>query len=101
MVLAIASIASGLATSATYIGTTIYGFTGSGIAAGSAAAAAQSAVGNVAAGSAFSIAQSLAMKGILGAVGASGIGLTSIGIIMLLIWIFYFFLNCFIDKYIK
>lgn len=52
------------------------GFTASGIAAGSAAAAYQSIVGNVAAGSIFSVLQSTGAAGI-GAVGKAVIGAAS------------------------
>jgi len=55
---------------------TVAGFTSSGIAAGSAAAAMQAGIGNVVGGSAFAVAQSLGASGVFATLGAvSGVGL--------------------------
>ena len=50
------------------------GFTSGGVAAGSTAAAAQSVIGNVAAGSAFSYMQSVGAATVLGTAGAPVVG---------------------------
>ena len=52
----------------------IAGFTSSGVAGGSAAAAVQSAIGNVAAGSAFSFLQSVGATTLIGTAGAPVFG---------------------------
>ena len=48
------------------------GFTASGVAAGSMAAGLQATIGNVAAGTAFAAAQSLAATGMIATIGATG-----------------------------
>ena len=54
------------------------GFTSSGVAAGSAAAAVQAGIGNVAAGSAFATMQSLAATTVVGTVGAAVAGTAAV-----------------------
>ena len=68
-------IGGGLAT-ALGVGGSLLGFGTAGIVAGSAAAATQAAIGNVAAGSAFAVLTSLGMKGIFAGTAIGG-GITS------------------------
>jgi hypothetical protein len=74
LALLVTSVVAGLVTVASFA-TKAIGFTGAGIAAASKAAFIQSSIGNVAAGSTFAVAQSLAAKGVISTVGLfSGIG---------------------------
>jgi len=75
---AIATTATGGAMGATGGLLTLYGFTTSGIAAGSMAAGAQAAVGNVVAGSAFAAFQYLGAVGVIAGVGIGG-GVVALG----------------------
>ena len=64
-------VAGGIATTASSIITGL-GFTSTGIAGSSAAAAIQSGIGNVAAGSLFATVQSLGATGVIASVGVLG-----------------------------
>ncbi|CAK59788.1 unnamed protein product (macronuclear) [Paramecium tetraurelia] len=66
-------IVAGTSTALTKAGLALYGFSSIGPVAGSFAAAAQAGIGSVASGSAFSIAQGLAMSGI-GSIALPAIG---------------------------
>ena len=68
-------IGGGIAT-ALGVGGSLLGFGTAGIVAGSAAAATQAAIGNVAAGSAFAVLTSLGMKGVIAGTAIGG-GITS------------------------
>lgn len=70
---------AGLFAGVVSIGLSLFGFGSSGIVAGSAAAAMQSTIGNVAAGSAFATLQSLGASGTFVAVGTLGAGAAGVG----------------------
>lgn len=57
------------------------GFTAGGVAAGTAAAAAQAGIGNVVAGSAFAAAQSVAAMGVGSAIVSVGVPLAAVGLL--------------------
>ena len=59
---------------------TLLGFGGAGVVAGSAAAAIQAAIGNVAAGSTFATMTSLGMTGVLSTLSSTGVGSIVAGI---------------------
>ena len=61
------------------LGGTLFGFGTGGIIAGSAAAAAQAAIGNVAAGSLFATMTSLGMQGVLAGAAIGGGVATAVG----------------------
>ena len=63
----------------------LLGFGGAGIVAGSAAAATQAVIGNVAAGSLFATMTSLGMTGVLSALSATGVGSIVSGIAVALL----------------
>lgn len=65
------------------VGLTLYGFSASGIVAGSSAAAAQAAVGSVAAGSTFAVLQSIGMVGATALAGPAVIAGGIVGAIYL------------------
>jgi hypothetical protein len=80
-VVAIATTATSGVTAATGGILTWFGFTSSGIAAGSAAAISQASVGNIVAGSTFATLQSLGASGVFYGLGAAGgIGLAAGGV---------------------
>ena len=59
---------------------TLLGFGATGVVAGSAAAAIQAAIGNVAAGSTFATMTSLGMTGVLSTLSFTGVGSIAAGI---------------------
>ena len=59
---------------------TLLGFGSAGVVAGSAAAAIQAAIGNVAAGSTFATMTSLGMTGVLSTLSSTGVGSIVAGI---------------------
>ena len=71
------------------LGGTLFGFGTAGVVAGTAAAATQAAIGNVAAGSIFATLTSLGMKGIIAGTAVGGGVTTALGAIAALIWIYY------------
>ena len=73
------TMASGGVLAATSGIATTLGFTTSGIAAGSVAAATQATIANVATGSAFAITQSLGASGVFAAMGPIGLGALAVG----------------------
>ena len=77
-------IGGGIAT-ALGLGVTMFGFGTAGVVAGTAAAATQSAIGNVAAGSLFATLTSLGMKGILAGTAIGGGLTTALGAIVALL----------------
>ena len=76
--------AGGIAT-ALGLGSTLFGFGTAGVVAGTAAAATQAAIGNVAAGSIFATMTSLGMQGILAGTAIGGGITTALGAIVDLI----------------
>ena len=76
--------AGGIAT-ALGLGSTLFGFGAAGVVAGTAAAATQAAIGNVAAGSIFATMTSLGMQGILAGTAIGGGITTALGAIVALI----------------
>jgi len=77
-------IGGGIAT-ALGLGGTLFGFGTAGVVAGTAAAATQAAIGNVAAGSIFATLTSLGMKGIIAGTAVGGGITTALGAIAALI----------------
>ena len=67
------------------LGSTLFGFGTAGVVAGTAAAAAQAAIGNVAAGSLFATMTSLGAQGILAGTAISGGITTALGAIAALL----------------
>ena len=76
--------AGGIAT-ALGLGSTLFGFGTAGVVAGTAAAATQAAIGNVAAGTIFATMTSLGMQGILAGTAIGGGITTALGAIVALI----------------
>ncbi len=78
-------IAGGGLATALGLGSTLFGFGTAGVIAGTAAAATQAAIGNVAAGSLFATMTSLGMQGILAGTAVGGGITTAIGAIAALL----------------
>ena len=83
--MALLLIAGGGLATALGLGSTLFGFGTAGVIAGTAAAATQAAIGNVAAGSLFATMTSLGMQGILTGTAVGGGITTAIGAIAALL----------------
>ena len=83
--MALLLIAGGGLATALGLGSTLFGFGTAGVIAGTAAAATQAAIGNVAAGSLFATMTSLGMQGILADTAVGGGITTAIGAIAALL----------------